>query len=407
MYLALLAILFAVFAIITWRNLKLGLFLLAAILPVYLLRFSVGPLPTTALEVLIVILILIWLIRYQGWKKISLNELRPWTQPILLLLAAACFSVVVAIDTLSAFGIWKAYFVEPILIFLIARTELRTKTDQVNLLKALAMSALIVSAVAFGQYLTGLGLPAPWDLEKRVTGVFEYPNALGLFLAPIVTLSVVMLLKQKKSRLLWLMTSIIGLSAIVLAKTEAAFVAIPLAVIIALLFSNIKKKVKYHLAAETIIVALILILTSTTIQQKLFLQDYSGQARVALWQESIQMLTDQPIFGAGLNAFPSALEPYHDPTFYEIFQYPHNIFLNIWSELGLLGLVAFFWLAWVALQSQRKQPSSAIHLAIFAALIAMVIHGLVDAPYFKNDLAVMTWLLLALMSQTSTKALQK
>jgi len=30
------------------------------------------------------------------------------------------------------------------------------------------------------------------------------------------------------------------------------------------------------------------------------------------------------------------------------------------------------------------------------SMIVIIIHGLVDAPYFKNDLAMMFWLLVAL-----------
>ena len=32
------------------------------------------------------------------------------------------------------------------------------------------------------------------------------------------------------------------------------------------------------------------------------------------------------------------------------------------------------------------------------AIIVIVVHGLVDVPYFKNDLAVMFWLFLAMVS---------
>jgi hypothetical protein len=34
-------------------------------------------------------------------------------------------------------------------------------------------------------------------------------------------------------------------------------------------------------------------------------------------------------------------------------------------------------------------------------MIAIVIHGLVDVPYFKNDLAAMFWLMIALMGVCS------
>jgi len=35
---------------------------------------------------------------------------------------------------------------------------------------------------------------------------------------------------------------------------------------------------------------------------------------------------------------------------------------------------------------------------LLSAMVVIVVHGLVDVPYFKNDLAVMFWALIALMS---------
>ncbi|MCH8049550.1 hypothetical protein IH979_02465, partial [Patescibacteria group bacterium] len=85
----------------------------------------------------------------------------------------------------------------------------------------------------------------------------------------------------------------------------------------------------------------------------------------------------------------------------------HNIFLNIWSELGILGLLAFFWLAFYTIRTIQIHRDDALKLAAFAALATMVIHGLVDVPYFKNDLAVMTWLLLAIISAPWIKVYKK
>ena len=73
----------------------------------------------------------------------------------------------------------------------------------------------------------------------------------------------------------------------------------------------------------------------------------------------------------------------------EVFQYPHNILLNIWSETGLLGLIAFscILITWVRRGSGPRTTD-----LILPILTALLVHGLVDVPYFKNDLAVAFWL---------------
>ena len=63
--------------ILSWSNLKLALSLLFGLLPVYLLRFKVGFVPSTVLEEFIVITTMVWLIK--SWP-------RPWKNIILILL---------------------------------------------------------------------------------------------------------------------------------------------------------------------------------------------------------------------------------------------------------------------------------------------------------------------------------
>jgi O-antigen ligase len=151
-------------------------------------------------------------------------------------------------------------------------------------------------------------------------------------------------------------------------------------------------------------------------RNKLLLQDYSGQVRLSQWSETVAFLKDNLFFGAGLNGYPEALTQYHNPTLYEIFQYPHNIFLNTWVELGVLGLIALIWFSHLIFSSiLRRRPKDLpelirlsakgrhLQLALFAALLTIFIHGLVDVPYFKNDLSLLTWTLLAGFSVTSSR----
>ena len=66
-----------------------------------------------------------------------------------------------------------------------------------------------------------------------------------------------------------------------------------------------------------------------------------------------------------------------------------------------MGLAAFTWivvaglrLCWRAWRSASRDWRP-IELGIFLALVAIVVHGLVDVPYWKNDLSTEFWVLLA------------
>jgi O-antigen ligase len=114
------------------------------------------------------------------------------------------------------------------------------------------------------------------------------------------------------------------------------------------------------------------------------------------------MLRDHPIFGAGLSGFATVLAPYWNKTNIDRFTYPHNIVLNFWTETGLLGLAAFAWLLIAGLvmswRGYRRASGQwqVIHLGVFLALVAVIVHGLVDVPYWKNDLSLEFWTILSL-----------
>jgi O-antigen ligase len=70
---------------------------------------------------------------------------------------------------------------------------------------------------------------------------------------------------------------------------------------------------------------------------------------------------------------------------------PHNIFLTFYLTTGLLGFVAFIWLLVIFFQNviaKRAEFSPAL-VAVMASILA---YGLVDTPYFKNDLSLIFWI---------------
>ena len=108
------------FAALAWLNLRTACFFILATLPLYLIRFQIGPVPLTVLELMLLLVILIWLIRDKGYKQLTRNFL----VPIVIILFAATISVFVAPDKIAALGIWKSYFIEPILFFYLLHSVL-------------------------------------------------------------------------------------------------------------------------------------------------------------------------------------------------------------------------------------------------------------------------------------------
>lgn len=315
------------------------------------------------------------------------------------MIAASTISIVTSPDFVAALGIWKAYFIEPILLFFLFKHEIqKEKLQPNNLCLALGVSALIVSVVGMTQWTTSTGIPAPWDIERRITSIFNYPNAVGLFLGPITIIG--LLLSNGPQKHFWRITTLLSLITIFLAESEAALVAILGTLLVAGLWKHRTRMATFGILVTGTILT-ILSPWKDFVIEKLTLQDHSGGVRLSQWNETFSMLKDHWLLGAGLSGYPSVFETYHLATHLEIFQYPHNILLNFWVELGILGVIAVVLLTFKAWQ-QRTHPATLIPLL---ALTHMLIHGLVDVPYFKNDLALMTWILLAIIFAYAGKTL--
>ncbi|MFA5048136.1 MAG: O-antigen ligase family protein [Patescibacteria group bacterium] len=393
-----------------WLSIKKplwGAYFIFACLPAYLIRFQINGLPLTLLETMILIFFLaLILTRRLDRQKILHNKL---LIPTIIILVLATISVFVSPNKIAALGIWKAYFLEPIIFFFCLISIVKDKKTLINIFYFLGISAIYLSLLAMAQKFFGFnyGISQAFlnhdGTVDRATAVFGYPNALGLYLGPIVILYVLLLWEKAKGHwalIFKIAVIVLSFLAIVLAQSEGAIFSI---VAVCLLMALINKKLR--LWALLILVAGVILFFAHQgfhdwLMSKLFIHDYSGGIRRLMWQETLNMLKYNWLWGAGLAGYQVTIIPYHVHKFFEIYLYPHNIILNFWSELGLLGLLSFAYLAvknfFINIKSAIKnQEGKLISFAIMAILLQMIIHGLVDAPYFKNDLSVMFWLFMA------------
>jgi len=139
--------------------------------------------------------------------------------------------------------------------------------------------------------------------------------------------------------------------------------------------------------------------------EKITFADWSGQVRLSIWSESWRLIRDNWLMGVGLSGYQQALVPYHLADYLEIFLYPHNYLMNFWVELGLLGALTFIWIpikyAWLGVRGwHRSKTDQNIFVALIVGMVVILVHGLVDVPFFKNDLAILWWIFIGLMSSS-------
>jgi O-antigen ligase len=449
------------FSALSWEKPSFAISLIVFALPSYLIRFSLFGLPMTGLEVMILTLFFIWFSQRLIRNELSTVTFSKYRYLIALWLIAGLVAVFVGNATNEAWGIFKSYFVEPILFFLVFINTIKKNHDLKLVINALFASALVVSVICIIQKFTGWNVPPEFWKDGRVTAFYGFPNAVGLYLAPITVLafgylwliikswrSTNKLINQSTNQLInqrsvgLSIVVVAGLSAMLFAKSEGALIgsAAGIGLIVVVEMARQVKQAGqarqvrgiklFFLTTLVLLVPLVsLVLLATQIPQskqyfseKLTLNDLSGQIRKQMWKETWMMLNDhREVFGAGLANYQKTIAPYHatgiyirnnDPDFdkmvkisleyqqktwqpIEIYLYPHNIFLNLWSETGLFGLLVFI-LILIMLFWRYRNVRNPDNKPIYLIFLAVWIHGLVDAPYFKNDLSVLFWVFVAM-----------
>jgi O-antigen ligase len=117
------------------------------------------------------------------------------------------------------------------------------------------------------------------------------------------------------------------------------------------------------------------------------------------------MIRDHPLFGVGLDNFLYAYPRYVLPDAWREpnLSHPHNVLLDFWVRLGILGAVVLVWMqvdffrrVWQAFRSGRSVYVRALAIGLAAGMGDFLAHGMIDAAYFVVDLAFVFMLSLGL-----------
>ncbi len=310
------------------KNQKLSVLGVILFLPLYLIRLSIFNLPTTFLELYLLGIFIGYfykIVRY----RIDIKFYNLLTA-IIFLLIASVISVKISNHSLAAFGIWRAFIFEPIIYFIIFINTFSTKKHLEVIIKTLGITCLYLSIYAIFQKITGIGIatedPTWTDFTtRRVTSIFPYPNALSLFISPIVTLFLFRIITNLKSfkfkkfkqeilpflknNIFNLSVFVIGFLATLFTKSSGALIGIVASIFI-YIFIISKNKLRTFLIY---FIALIFILTFPPtfdfVNEKILFNNYSGNIRLQMWSETMSMLKHHFITGGGLKNFKGAIAP--------------------------------------------------------------------------------------------------
>jgi len=362
-------------------------------LPLYVVRWHYGPLPTTLLETLILISLGLYVVA--KWREGGIpHPIRtPLDIPILLLIAAASISVFIPPDTRAALGLYRAFFIEPVLIFYIAADLLRGEQYLRRAVVSFAIGSSVLAVlnlVAVAQAL----LHHTFHVGSAPNALYGDANYVAMYLEPPVAFAMALLLFDRTPRWRWLgaaWLSVTGL-ALLLTLSKGSFLALLVLGVVVILRM---RRWMLPLLAGLVVVAF-LVSRVPLIAQRIATSENSLVGRFQIYGAAIRVLKQNPILGLGLGGFDYTFRKHASQP------YPHDVWLTFWVEIGLLGLIAFaviffglVWRGWRALPQTEGFYRVAMW-GVMGSLVLWGIHGLVDSPYWKNDMSVEFWVVAAI-----------
>lgn len=249
--------------------------------------------------------------------------------------------------------------------------------------------------------------------DKRIASSFRAPNDFAAYLVLIIPLLISMNLlraveaikktAQKSKEIFssplvksWLfILLLISLMCLILTSSRGAWVGF---IISFAIFALRYPKLWPKLGALFIFIAICGFI-SICFNAREDLRTISGlfntTGRWVYWVEAANMIKDYPIFGCGFNAYSVVGKEY------KIFWggYPHNCFLQIMAETGIVGLSVFLWLLWTlfyksfkAISKFKSNDLSQICIGALAGLLGFFVHAFGDTTLYSVILSVLMWL---------------
>lgn len=148
------------------------------LLPSYLIQFSVFGIPTNALEILILLTFIAYLIEGKCLFLEFYKKHKIISGAILAIFLGLLSSTIINNDYQAGLGIIKSWFAIPLIFAWVVYEEKQSGQNSENIYKCLYLSTFWVAAVGLAYYFIGR-----LTFDGRLQGIFNSPNYLAMYLA--------------------------------------------------------------------------------------------------------------------------------------------------------------------------------------------------------------------------------
>ena len=238
---------------------------------------------------------------------------------------------------------------------------------------------------------------------QRIYSSFIHPNDFAAYIATVLPLTFLFFKKElsSKKRIILSVIFLIGLYCLIRTSSRGGWIGFILAMIF--FFSIYRKKM---LIFVPLVAITIVLLSPQGVHRATGLfrteQDESMGERMLLLKGTWSMIQDHPVLGSGINTFMKNFEKYRPAGCPQGF-YAHNSYLQMWAEIGIVGLLVFLAIPLIVLIKAftnikakiKSGPEGLILLGSACGYISFLVHTAVDNNLYSLVLTTLFWVFTA------------
>ena len=392
----------------------LGLCLAAATAPLYLVPSTMIYRALSMAEILLLLCAAGLAVRRHVFERQGTEarlRLTPMDWAVAGFVLAAALGTALAGDMGGALLEFRTVFLLPVLIYVLLRVVRPGRETARRIVIGWALGGVAVAAIGLAQYALGTRIALAEGGLPRLRSVYYSPNSVALYLGRIWPMLLAAVVWARDKRFRWpaaISLAIVGLALALSFSRGALLLGLPAAVLVMGWWAG--GRYRWVALGFVVVGALALIPLMTVPRFASLLDTAEGSTffRLELWRSTVAMIRDHPMLGVGPGQFSAAYRTryilpaaWSEPNL----THPHNILLDLWTRLGVAGLVAFVamqWAFWRALWLQRQDSTDdpgycdAFLIGLAGSMTVLLAHGLVDNTIFSPDVAMAFFLTLGL-----------
>lgn len=304
---------------------------------------------------------------------------------------------------------------EYVLLYFVVVESIKTKKQFRNIIGIILFSCVLIGIDGIFQWIFGIDyMRLRHPVGCRITASFKNPNHFGGWLSMVLPITTSLFLfgpkRRKWFRIAFGLLSTLLFICLLLAGSRGAW----LGFMGALLLMGILKSKKLLLITLICILIVPFAASGRFGERVTSIFNINNEGpnidRITLWKETLVMIKDRPLLGRGVNTFMSNWSKYGVGKTWGHPYYPHNCYLHMAAETGLVGLGMFIWiivmlfrstinfLKKIELKTEEDGFYQVVGLGLLGGITACLIHSFVDNNLYVVLLATFFWVLMGLLN---------